>query len=88
MWEKSGKLDFESDLSNSLSERRQHFLDSRFYNVDLITKISNSLPLKSNGLMVILVGTGFYRTLFPYFWDQLTTLSGVLVRDLAGPGRR
>ena len=86
---KSGKLDDESGLLNRKSERRQHFLDSLFYNVDLIHMISNSLPLKLNGLVELFVGTGLGRTLFAYFWDQLTTLSGVLVRGspTRGSGR-
>jgi hypothetical protein len=85
MWEKSGLLDFKSDLLNTLSERRQHFVDSLFYNVDLVQKINNSVPLNVNGLMQIFVGTGVRRTLFPYLWDELTTLSGVLVR-VSPPG--
>lgn len=88
MWEISGKLDPESGLSNSQSERRQQFLDSLFYNVDLITKINNSLPLKLNGLVELFVGAGLSRLLFPYFWDQLTTLSGALVRSVADSGQR
>jgi hypothetical protein len=76
IWEKSEKLDFKSDYLNGLSERRQHFFDSLFYNVDLINKINNSLPLKANGSMEIFIGTGLNITLFPYFWDQLTPPGG------------
>ena len=86
MWEKSGKSDSESDLLNRKSERRQQFLDSLFYNVDFIHTINNSLPLKMNGLVELFVGTGLSHTLFPYFWDQLTTLSGVLARGVAALG--
>jgi hypothetical protein len=82
MWEKSGKLDLKSDLLNSLSERLQHFFDSPFYNVDLIHKPNNPLPLKANGLMELSVRTGLAEMLFPYFWDQLATLSGELVWGL------
>ena len=49
IWEKSGKLDPESDLLNGKSERLQQFVDSLFYNVDFIHKTNNSLPLKTNG---------------------------------------
>lgn len=82
MWDKSGKLDLESGYLNSLPEKHRQFLDSLFYNVDLINKIKNSLPLKANGSLVILVGTGLGQTSFPYFWDQLTPLSGEFVWGL------
>ena len=85
---KSGKSDFKSGFLNRKSERRQHFLDSLFYNVDLIHKINNSLPLKVNGLVELVVGIGLGHTLFPYFWDQLTALGGELVRSVAGLRRR
>jgi hypothetical protein len=38
--------------------------------------------------MVILVGTGLNRMPFPYFWDQLTASTGVLVHHVPGRGRR
>jgi len=60
--------------------------DSLLYNVDLINKITYSSPLKRNGLIRAAMDTGLGYGLFPYFLDQLTPLSGVLVRGLAGPG--
>jgi hypothetical protein len=86
MWEKSGLLDQKSDSLNRSSEKHQHFLDSLFYNVDLITKINNSLPLNMNGLIELFVGIGLGQTLFSYFWDQLTPLGGEVVRSVAGRG--
>ena len=41
-----------------------------------------------NGFIQIFVGTGVGPALFPYFWDQLTTLGGALVRSVADPGQR
>jgi hypothetical protein len=67
---------------NEKPEKSQHFFDSLFYNVDLIHKINNSLPLKVNGLTDLSVGTSLGIVLFPYFWDQLATLSGELVWGL------
>ena len=67
MWEKSGKADSQSDLLNSLSERRQQFLDSLFYNVDLISKFNNPLPLKANVSMEISLGARLVLRSFPYF---------------------
>jgi len=34
------------------------------------------------------MNAGLSYRLFPYFWNQLTPLGGVLVQGLAGPGRR
>jgi hypothetical protein len=41
--------------------------DSLFYNVDLISKINDSLPLKANGSIEIFIGTGLSKGRFPYF---------------------
>ena len=82
MWEKSGKPDQKSENLNGKSEKHQHFIDSLFYNVDLITKIKNSLPLKANGLTKLSVGASLGILLVPCFWDELISLSGELVWGL------
>jgi hypothetical protein len=56
--------------------------DSLSNNVDLISKITYSSPLKSNGLIQVTMNAGLSHGLFPYLWYQLTPLGGELVWGL------